>query len=106
MIDFEIEPFIQQKIISQLKDPTEFRCYSSGNLYGVFWDTLCSDYWDEAPVRRASAFERVWTMLMVIVIVVALIYSSIYGLRRWARYRKEAREERQRQENLETTREL
>ncbi|XP_055298039.1 protein artichoke [Sitodiplosis mosellana] len=89
----------------RLKDPSQLRCYSPGDSYGVFWEMACFNYWVETP-RRTSAFERAWTMLMAIVIVVSMIYSAIYGLRWWAQRRKEAREERQRQENLETTREL
>lgn len=43
---------------------------------------------------------------MALLIVLAILYSAVYGLRWWIQCRKEAREEEQRQSNLETTREL
>lgn len=88
-----------------MKDPSQFRCYSPGDPYGVLWEVACFEYWDETP-RRKSAFERVWTILMAVVIIIVIVYSAIYTLRWWVQYRKEAREEQQRQENVETTREL
>lgn len=89
----------------QLKDRTQLRCYSTGNANGVLWEVGCSDYWD-GPTRRIGAAEKVWTMAMGIIIAIAILYSVIYGVKWWAQYRKETREEHQRQENLETTREL
>lgn len=100
-----LRKFIERNIYFQLRDASQFRCYSSGNAYGVLWEVACSNYWDVIP-RRISAFEKVWTTIMSILIVIILMYSAVYGLRWWAQYRKETRQEQQRQENIETSREL
>lgn len=71
----------------------------------MHWEIACANEWDQTN-RRISTFEKIWTMAMAILIVLAILYSAIYGLRWWNQYRKEAREEQQRQENLEATREL
>lgn len=89
----------------QLKDRSQLLCYSSSNVHGALWEVACSDQWDGAH-RRFGAAEKVWTMAMGILIAITILYSVIYGVRWWANYRRECREEQQQRDNLETTREL
>ncbi|XP_031629345.1 insulin-like growth factor-binding protein complex acid labile subunit [Contarinia nasturtii] len=90
---------------SRIKDPSQFRCYSPKNALGEMWEVACSAYWNERP-RKMTSFERVWTIFIAILLAITIVYSVICGIKWWIQYRREARDEQQRQENLETTREL
>lgn len=57
-------------------------------------------------MKKTSAGEKIWAMIMGILIFMIILYSVIHFLRWWTKYRREVREEQQRQEIMETTREL
>lgn len=71
----------------------------------MYWDVACSKEWD-INIKKATLVEKIWTMTMAILVIITILYSTIYGLRWWSQYRKEAREEQQRQESLDVQREL
>lgn len=89
----------------QLKDSSQFRCFSSGNANGVHWEVACSKEWD-LNIKKSSMVEKIWTITMAVLVFMSILYSAIYGLRWWSQYRKEIREEQLRQETFETTRDL
>lgn len=83
----------------------QFRCFSPGNANGVPWEVACAHEWD-VSMKKATMVEKIWISTMSILIVIAILFSAVKGLTWWIQYRKEICEEQQRQENLETTREL
>lgn len=92
--------------IFQLKDRSQLRCYSSlHGSHGVLWEVACSDEWDGTH-RRFGAAETVWTMAIVILILVSVLYAVVYGVKLWLKCRRDLEEDEQRQENLETSRNL
>lgn len=88
---------------SRLKDLSQFQCFFPGEPRGISWDAACE--WNPTN-RRLSVGEKVWTMTMAILIILAVLYALIFGVKFWSNHHKEMREERQRQENQETSREL
>lgn len=89
----------------QVKDRTQLRCHTPEPAHGKLWEVQCYNDW-YLTERKMNPIEKIWTITMVVLINVTIIYCAISGLKRWIRYRKKIEEERQRQENLETTREL
>lgn len=65
----------------------------------------CSDEWDGASVRFGAA-EKVWTMAIIILITVSVLYSIVYGTKLWLKCRRDSEEEEERQQTQEITRNL
>lgn len=72
---------------------------------GILWEVACSDEWDGAHVKFGAA-EKVWTLAVMTLILVSIMYSVVYGAKLCIKCRRDGEEEEQRQENLETTRNL
>lgn len=89
-----------------MRDRSQLRCYSSTHgSHGVLWEVACSNEWDGVQ-RKYGAAEKVWTMAVAILVAVSVLYSVVYGVKLWIKCRHEHDEDEQRQENLETTRNL
>lgn len=73
--------------------------------HDTLWEVACSDEWDGAQARFGAA-EKVWTMLVALLIAVSVLYSVVYGVKLWLKCRHDRVEEERRQENLETSRNL
>lgn len=82
------------------------RCYSPVHgSYGILWEVACSDKWDGVRVRF-GAVEKVSIMTIAILVAISVVYSVVYGVKLWLKCRRDLVEEEQRQENLETARNL
>lgn len=81
------------------------RCHAPENAHGKLWEIACYNEW-YTNTRQMNMIERIWTIIMIILINLTILYCSVSGMKRYVRYRKEQRQEEERQGNLEAAREL
>lgn len=72
---------------------------------GELWEDACMDEWNP-QMKRTRITERVWTINMIIIITISFFVFSHMCLKRYQRKQRAAREEEDRQQNLEMSREL
>lgn len=72
---------------------------------GLLWEDACMDEWNPQE-KRARITERIWTITMIILINVSFFLCAHSCLKRYRRKQREAREEEERLQNLEMSREL
>lgn len=77
-------------------------------LYGELWETACYSVWyaNTTNARQPDIVSKIWTITMVVLVNLTILYCAISGLKRWINYRKILEEDQRRQENLETTHDL
>lgn len=86
-------------------DRSQLRCSSPVDDYGKQWELACNDIW-YATNRKSKLLERMWTIAMVVLINISIIFCAASCFKKWLRYRKDAEREDERLQNLETAREV
>lgn len=86
-------------------DRSQLRCSSPKDDYGKLWEDACSELW-YSDNRKSRLLERIWTIAMVVLINISIIFCAASCFKRWLRYRKEAEREEERLQNFETAREV
>lgn len=81
------------------------RCSSPRDDYGELWEAACADVWITYS-QKSRLLERVWTVAMVILINISIIFCCASCFKKWLKYRKESEREDERLQNLETAREV
>lgn len=88
-----------------MKDRSQLRCFSPESAYDEVWESACYRDW-YANQKQPDVVSRIWTVTMVFLVNVTILYCGISGFKRWISYRRDVDEEQRRQSNLETSREL
>uniref|UniRef100_A0A1L8E2N7 Putative membrane glycoprotein lig-1 n=1 Tax=Nyssomyia neivai TaxID=330878 RepID=A0A1L8E2N7_9DIPT len=89
---------------SKIWDKSHLRCNSPDDLYGVPWDVACFHIW--YPSSNLGTAEKVWTIIMVSMIVFAGSVCIIMSVRKCVEGRKLTAREREREEFLEQHRDI
>lgn len=88
-----------------VKDRSQLRCFSPKSAYDEIWESACYSDW-YTNQKQPDVVSRIWTITMVFLVNVTILYCGISGFKRWISYRREVEEEQRRRSNLETSREL
>lgn len=86
-------------------DRSQMRCSSPREDYGKLWEVACYKIWNTTK-DKSRLLQRMWTITMVILINVTLVFCAFSCLKKWLRYRKNAEREAERLQNTETAREM
>lgn len=81
------------------------RCHTPEIAYNKLWEFACYNEW-YTNAKKMNMVERIWTITMVILINLTILFCSVTVIKRWFRYRKDLQLEEQRQEIVETTQSL
>ncbi|XP_055686331.1 toll-like receptor 4 [Lutzomyia longipalpis] len=90
---------------SKIWDKSHLRCNSPDDLYGVPWDVACFHIWYPNGSSLGTA-EKVWTIIMVSMIVFAGSICIIMSVRKCIDGRKLTAREREREEFIEHHRDI
>lgn len=88
-----------------VKDRSQLRFFSPKSAYDELWDSACYHDW-YANQNHPELVSKIWTITMVFLVNVTILYCGVSGFKRWISYCKEVEEEQRRQNNLETSYEL
>lgn len=89
----------------QLYDRSHVRCASPEELYGSQWEMACFPYWIQNS-RPLGTAEKVWTIVLISLLVFAGSMCMVMTVRRCVEGRKLTRRERERQAFLEEQRDV
>ena len=74
-------------------------------MFGKLWENACFDVW-YTNSRQMSTVEKVWTVMMIIILIASANFCVVLGIKKWIKGRKEAQEERDRMDTIEDAREM
>lgn len=90
----------------KLRDYGNLRCLTPEEAFGETWEMACSEQWFTARSANADAAQRVWTFLMLSIVVFVTGVCAIMSIRRCIENRLFERREEERERNLVEAREM
>lgn len=82
------------------------KCSTPENVYGAAWDVACFSAWYAQSNMTMGTTQKVWTFLMVTVLMFCGSVCLFMSIRKCIDGRKMTRREEQRLQNIEESREM
>lgn len=88
-----------------LRDHVHLRCISPEETFGQTWEVACAERWFVGRSASTEAAQRVWTFLMLSIVVFVASVCVIMSIRRCIENRRFERQEEERELNRQEARE-
>lgn len=89
-----------------MNDHIHLRCNSPEETYGLTWDMACANEWYTDHSQVIGTAQKVWTFLMVGILIFTGSVCLIMSIRRCIEGRRLTLREEERVRNLEESREM